>query len=227
LPLLYFPLRSRAASPRRRGLAQRARRSAMRRWLAGLVLPALLAACAHPPPATELHLEQPVVLLGEVHDNAAQHALRLRAFEARLATGARPALVMEQFDRERQDVIDELRAQQPAPDADALIAAAGSSVRRAKSRIARAMSGARSQRIRVDECIQRSTGRMMPVARQREDGTPKGPRVGGTRQFLRDRPVSAGHGPGGSIPPTDPVKPDGPIASFANRPATPWVRSLA
>jgi len=98
----------------------------MRPWLARLVLPALLGACAHPPPATELHFKQPVVLLGEVHDNTAQHALRLRAFEARLATGARPALVMEQFDRERQDVIDELRAQRPAPDADALIAAAGS-----------------------------------------------------------------------------------------------------
>jgi hypothetical protein len=27
-------------------------------------------------------LNKPVVLLGEVHDNAAQHALRLRAFEA-------------------------------------------------------------------------------------------------------------------------------------------------
>jgi len=54
---------------------------------------ALLAACAHPPLA-ELHFERPVVLLGEVHDNAAQHALRLRAFEARLATCARPALVM-------------------------------------------------------------------------------------------------------------------------------------
>jgi len=87
---------------------------------------ALLAACAHPPLA-ELHFERPVVLLGEVHDNAAQHALRLRAFEARLATGARPAVVMEQFDRERQAAIDALRAQVPPPDADALIQAAGGS----------------------------------------------------------------------------------------------------
>jgi uncharacterized iron-regulated protein len=72
-----------------------------------------------------LKLEQPVVLLGEVHDNAVQHALRLQAFEALLAGGARPALVMEQFDRDRQPVIDALRAQPPPPDADALIAAAG------------------------------------------------------------------------------------------------------
>ena len=66
-----------------------------------------------------------MVLLGEVHDNAAQHRLRLRAFESWLATGVRPALVMEQFDREQQSVIDGLRAQAPAPDADKLIAAAG------------------------------------------------------------------------------------------------------
>jgi hypothetical protein len=46
--------------------------------------------------------DRPWCLLGEVHDNAAQHALRLRAFEALLATGARPALAMEQFDRNRQ-----------------------------------------------------------------------------------------------------------------------------
>lgn len=66
---------------------------------------------------------QPVVLLGEVHDNAVQHALRLRAFEAWLEQGARPALLMEQFDRDRQVDLDRLRAQRPAPDADAVIAA--------------------------------------------------------------------------------------------------------
>ena len=85
---------------------------------------ALLAGCAHAP-TPALRFERPVVLLGEVHDNAAQHALRLQAFEASLAAGARPALVMEQFDRDRQGVIDRLRAMTPPPDADALIAAAG------------------------------------------------------------------------------------------------------
>jgi uncharacterized iron-regulated protein len=64
------------------------------------------------------------VLLGEVHDNAAQQALRLRAFEAWLEQGVRPALLMEQFDRDRQGDIDRLRAQHLALDADALIAAA-------------------------------------------------------------------------------------------------------
>lgn len=95
-----------------------------RRRAAAFVALALLGACAHSPP-TELRFTQPVVLLGEVHDNAAQHALRLRAFEASLAAGARPALVMEQFDRERQGLIDALRAKSPPADAEALIAAAG------------------------------------------------------------------------------------------------------
>ena len=52
------------------------------------------------------HFDKPVVLLGEVHDNAAQHALRLRLFHAWLDQGARPALLMEQFDRTRQADMD-------------------------------------------------------------------------------------------------------------------------
>lgn len=65
---------------------------------------------------------RPLVLLGEVHDNAQQHALRLKAMEALLAAGARPALLMEQFDRERQGELDRARAR-PGADAEALIAA--------------------------------------------------------------------------------------------------------
>jgi uncharacterized iron-regulated protein len=113
---------------------------------AGLVAAVLQAGCAVPAPATgagaaagvadpaapavsaatgaaTLTLDRPIVLLGEVHDNAAQHALRLRAFEAVLARGARPALVMEQFDRQRQPAIDARRRAAPPPDADAIIAA--------------------------------------------------------------------------------------------------------
>jgi len=82
----------------------------------------LLAGCALSPTS----LAPPaIVLLGEVHDNAAQHALRLAEFRQLLDTGARPALLMEQFDRERQPDIDRLRAAMPAPTAAALIAAAG------------------------------------------------------------------------------------------------------
>ena len=92
------------------------------RWL---LLSLALAGCASAPKAPDLTLRAPVVLLGEVHDNAAQHALRLRAFEALLASGARPALALEQFDRNRQADIDRALTRMPPPDADALIAAAG------------------------------------------------------------------------------------------------------
>ncbi|HKW82798.1 MAG TPA: ChaN family lipoprotein [Burkholderiaceae bacterium] len=91
-----------------------------------------LAACAHPgaaPEATAARLSaalraRPNVLLGEVHDNAAQHALRASALRALLESGARPALLMEQFDRERQADLDRALAQ-PGVDADAVIDAAG------------------------------------------------------------------------------------------------------
>ena len=106
--------------PRRRPIRHRG----ITRFFGVLCAVALLTSCGHAPPQ-DFRFEQPVVLLGEVHDNAAQHALRLRAFERWLGAGARPALVMEQFDRERQGVIDTLRAQAPALDADQLIAAAG------------------------------------------------------------------------------------------------------
>jgi uncharacterized iron-regulated protein len=64
---------------------------------------------------------QPVVLLGEVHDNAAQHALRLQALKEALASGSRPVLAMEQIDRERQPALDRLLAQRPRPDAEAVV----------------------------------------------------------------------------------------------------------
>jgi uncharacterized iron-regulated protein len=65
---------------------------------------------------------KPIVLLGEVHDNAKQHAMRLLAFEHLLLEGRRPALLMEQFDREHQAAIDVVRKQSPN-DVTALIAA--------------------------------------------------------------------------------------------------------
>jgi uncharacterized iron-regulated protein len=87
--------------------------------LLSVVLPALVA-CTHPGGA--LRLQAPVVLLGEVHDNAAGHRLRLAAFDALLQGGARPALVMEPFERGDQAAIDALRALRPTPDAAAFVA---------------------------------------------------------------------------------------------------------
>ncbi len=51
-----------------------------------------------------------VVLLGEVHDNVALHALRLQLVREIIASGARPAFVFEQFDREQQVDIDRFRS---------------------------------------------------------------------------------------------------------------------
>lgn len=67
---------------------------------------------------------RPIVLLGEVHDNAGQHSLRAQALRELLASGARPAVLMEQFDRERQADIDKVLAQ-PGATADDVIQAAG------------------------------------------------------------------------------------------------------
>jgi uncharacterized iron-regulated protein len=39
------------------------------------------------------------LLLGEVHDNPAQHALRAEALRQLVLHGARPAIGFEQFDR--------------------------------------------------------------------------------------------------------------------------------
>ena len=82
--------------------------------LAGLALLLSLAGCAYPSPPTLAvpagNFTPPLLLLGEVHDNAAQPAQRLQRLQQALATGARPALLMEQFDRERQPQIDQLLA---------------------------------------------------------------------------------------------------------------------
>jgi uncharacterized iron-regulated protein len=98
----------------------------MKPWRAALAV-VTLAACATPPPAGQPFDAQalaaqmqrrPAVLLGEIHDNAAQHAVRAQALRQLLEAGLRPALAFEQFDRERQADIDRVRAQAPAPGLD-------------------------------------------------------------------------------------------------------------
>ena len=62
----------------------------------------------------------PVLLLGELHDNAAGQTLRLQAIQRLLRDGARPAVLLEQFDRERQAEIDfMLQAAPGLPPGDA------------------------------------------------------------------------------------------------------------
>jgi len=83
--------------------------------LLSATLAVVLAGCAAPPvpsPADALASaveRRPVVLLGEVHDNEAQHALRAQALRRLVERGARPAVAFEQFDRERQADLDRAR----------------------------------------------------------------------------------------------------------------------
>ena len=84
---------------------------------------AFVAACATTAPAQpwEPRLAgNAIVLLGEVHDNAAQHRLRLALLRRAFAAGWRPAIVMEQFDVDRQADIERARREQPR-DAQHLI----------------------------------------------------------------------------------------------------------
>src|SRR5215472_6986026 len=61
-----------------------------------------------------------IVLLGEVHDNAVQHSLRLEVLRRAFEAGWRPAIAMEQFDREHQVDIEQARMERPL-DANYLI----------------------------------------------------------------------------------------------------------
>lgn len=64
------------------------------------------------------------VLLGEVHDHAEGHALRLQLLAAAVADGWRPALALEQFDREQQAALSAAQ-KHCGHDIDCLIARAG------------------------------------------------------------------------------------------------------
>ena len=61
-----------------------------------------------------------IVLLGEVHDNPVHHGLRLEVLRRAFEAGWRPAIAMEQFDREHQVDIERARMERPL-DANYLI----------------------------------------------------------------------------------------------------------
>jgi len=61
-----------------------------------------------------------IVLLGEVHDNPVMQRLRLEVLRRAFEAGWRPAIAMEQFDREQQVDIERARMERPL-DADYLI----------------------------------------------------------------------------------------------------------
>jgi uncharacterized iron-regulated protein len=76
-------------------------------------------------PASQLlGAENPqVLLLGEVHDNTQGHKLRYELLRQRVEAGWRPVIVMEQFDRENQDVLS--KAQKGCLDAQCVIQVVG------------------------------------------------------------------------------------------------------
>jgi uncharacterized iron-regulated protein len=86
-------------------------------------LAAMLLACATPPLENRLTGDA-IVLLGEVHDNAEHHRLRLALLRRALEAGWRPALALEQLDRERQAEVERARRERPR-DAQHVIDAAG------------------------------------------------------------------------------------------------------
>jgi uncharacterized iron-regulated protein len=84
--------------------------------IAALLLAALCGACTVTTPRNgwQSRLQgNAVVMLGEVHDNAQQHRLRLEVLRRAFVAGWRPAIAMEQFDRERQADIERARRERP------------------------------------------------------------------------------------------------------------------
>lgn len=63
-----------------------------------------------------------IFLMGEIHDNAHGHKLRLESVMSLIAQGHRPVVVMEQFDRDNQSALDLALAS--CGDADCVLAKA-------------------------------------------------------------------------------------------------------
>ncbi len=88
----------------------------MKRQVVRLLFATVLAGCAATPVrhTWENRLQaDTIALLGEVHDNAEHHRRRLEILRRAFAAGWRPAIALEQFDRERQADIDRARREQP------------------------------------------------------------------------------------------------------------------
>jgi uncharacterized iron-regulated protein len=54
-----------------------------------------------------------LLLIGETHDNPDHHRLQLELIEAIVRAGRRPAVAMEQFDRDHQAALDRARSERP------------------------------------------------------------------------------------------------------------------
>ncbi|PXX41628.1 ChaN family lipoprotein [Undibacterium pigrum] len=87
---------------------------------AALATASLLSACATQP---EKPVSSNILLLGEVHDNPEGHAQRYVDLKKLVVAGWRPAIAMEQFDRENQAELTQV--QTTCTDADCIIARVG------------------------------------------------------------------------------------------------------
>ena len=94
-------------------------RTAMSRIAFGFASLLLAAGCSHAPAPAPSASTPRTLLLGEVHDNAQGQRLRVAELRRRLATGWRPVIVMEQFDRENQALLT--RAARECADPDCII----------------------------------------------------------------------------------------------------------
>ncbi|RJG04710.1 hypothetical protein D3870_00560 [Noviherbaspirillum cavernae] len=90
--------------------------------LASLALTSACTTSSPLSPALSESSSPAIFLLGEVHDNPDGHRRRLEFMRAKVEAGWRPAIAMEQFDRERQADLD--RAMARCTDAACVIAAA-------------------------------------------------------------------------------------------------------
>jgi len=80
----------------------------------------LLASCSSTNPAAfQATHEQKILLLGEIHDNPGGHRQRFEYLQKLVRAGWRPAIAMEQFDRENQAQLSQ--AQADCKDADCVI----------------------------------------------------------------------------------------------------------
>ena len=86
-----------------------------------LLSTALLGGCASEQAAAPGAAPPQVWLMGEVHDNASGHRLRYEALRRQVEAGWRPAVAMEQFDREAQAALS--KAQNDCASAECVIAA--------------------------------------------------------------------------------------------------------
>lgn len=102
-------------------------------WLAAVLVmgasDAALAAqplAATPAALADAMAGKRIVILGEVHDNGVQHALRAAALRRLVQHGSRPAIAFEQFDRGQQAAIDRSRRERPGDAAHLVAQARGS-----------------------------------------------------------------------------------------------------